>query len=565
MKKFEWIKVASYFVLAIMMVISSVSCNKDKFLKEIPKNFYSTANAYETKGDMDIALNGLYAEVRQTLFGGGDLTNNFAYFLATDIAFDARQDNNLSYFGRYNISVTPTSTMVTYHWRQWYKIVSDANFIISNLTENSKISDRDKTEIEAEARFFRAFAFRHLVYLYGDVPIYKEAITSPKVDFKRANKDDVLRFIADDLEFASKNLPSIAEVKDGKVSDLVAYHYLAETYISLKMYQEAINAASEVIDNPNVSLMTERFGTRASEPGDVYWDLFRRGNQNRASGNRESLWVAQMEVDVPGGFLSSTSRAANLLERYANPVAFLTFIDPDGKEGMTGLQYSDYNIGGRGASFMQNTDYVLYDIWENDWDDMRNSSFNIVRDIKYNNPASRWFDSSAVKYPSPTWQNQHWRWYPWLVKTTTPGNHPDNAYIDKSQQILSANIGSTYRDMYILRLPMTLLLRAEAYLDNANPEKAVEDINKVRQRANAPLVTSSDVTLDYILDERARELTYEEPRRIILCRLGNLVERVKKYNEWNSTDIQDFNILWPIPLSDIEANTGEPISQNLGY
>ncbi|MFW6327914.1 MAG: RagB/SusD family nutrient uptake outer membrane protein, partial [Bacteroidota bacterium] len=367
-------------------------------------------------------------------------------------------------------------------------------------------------------------------------------------------------------------------VKDGKVSNLVALHLLSETYISLGQFDKAVEAATKIIDDPNTSLMTTRFGTRANEDpydkhlkfntqGDVYWDLFRKNNQNRGSGNTEALWVIQLEVDVPGGLLESSGGGyVNGLERFAGPVAWLTFKDPDGVEGTWGAGQSTYNGGGRGVSFMMNTDFYLYDLWESDWDnDIRNAPHNIVRDFVYDNPKSAYYDSSSVKYPSPTDIAQDWRWYPYPSKITTPGNHPEELFSDKDKMLLNSSAGSTFRDMYMLRLAETYLLRAEAYLGLNQLENAANDINVVRERSNATPVSASDVTIDYILDERARELVYEEQRRITLHRTGKLVERVRKYNNLNKDEIQDHHGLWPIPFAEIEANKDAVIEQNPGY
>src|SRR5699024_8113391 len=157
------------------------------------------------------------------------------------------------------------------------------------------------------------------------------------------------------------NLPPINEVMDGKVSNLVAQQLLAETYIALEKYDEAIVAASVVIDDPNTDLMQTRFGSMAShdphdrflnliQPGDVYWELFRVGNQNRSSGNREALWVIQYELDIPGGILSSSggNEQFHTLERTAGPASWLTLKDPDGEEGVISIPMSDYNTGGAG-------------------------------------------------------------------------------------------------------------------------------------------------------------------------------------------------------------------------
>ncbi len=118
-----------------------------------------------------------------------------------------------------------------------------------------------------------------------------------------------------------------------------------------------------------------------------------------------------------------------------------------------------------------------------------------------------------------------------------------------------------------MRLAETYLLRAEAHLLNGNAQNAADDINEVRSRANATPVTAVEVTLDYILDERARELTIEEPRRKTLARMGKLVERVRKYNMRQSTreSIQDYHQWFPIPQRAIDANQGAVLEQNPGY
>lgn len=548
------------------------SCDENKLLEEVPLDFYSPENSYVTQANFESALTDLYARVRSIHYGTNDY-NNFVHFLATDIAKSARGTPDR--FGDYDVFVVPTHAMVRFHWVEWYKVVSNANTIISRL-EQSELTADQKLLMEAEARFFRAFAYRYLVYLYGGVPLILEEVTSPRTDFTRASREDVLNQIADDMTFASQNLPAINNVTDGRVSDLVAYHFLSETLVSLNRYDEAISAASKIIDDPNTALMTQRFGTKANMdphddylklgPGDPFWDLFQRGNQNRSTGNREALWVIQMEVDVIGGGLQSSGGNFNALERWAGPVAFLTFLDPDNKEGSIALPQSNYNCGGRGASFIMNTSYFLNDVWMSDWDnDIRNAPHNMVRDFIYTNPSSRWKDSSSVKYPSPTRIAQEWRWYPYPSKITTPGDHPDNLFISKEDLTLNASAASTYRDMYLLRLPETYLLRAEAYWRKGDLASAAADINVVRNRAKAKPVTPDEVNLDYILDERARELIYEEQRRITLHRTNTLVERVRKYNDMNGDEIKDHHGLWPIPYSEIEANVDAVIEQNPGY
>ncbi len=239
------------------------------------------------------------------------------------------------------------------------------------------------------------------------------------------------------------------------------------------------------------------------------------------------------------------------------------------------LSASTLNSGGRGVSFVQPTDYWTYEIWGLNptadnrivtSTDIRTSQYNIVRDFKYNNPASpNFFGKSLIDFPANNWKAQRWRWYPYPSKITTPGQHPAGVLDDPALLTLKSIAGATFRDMYMIRLPETYFLRAEAYLLKGDAAKAADDLNVVRNRAKATPVTPGEVTLDYILDERARELIFEEDRRVTLQRMGKLVERVRKYNPLNKANIRDHHALFPIPFSEIEANKDAKLEQNPGY
>ena len=411
--------------------------------------------------------------------------------------------------------------------------------------------------------------------MFGGVPLILEEATALKNDFVRASKDDVLKQILVDATETATNLPNVAQVTDGRVSKAVANHLLAETYITLKDYDKAIAAATEVIQNSGLSLMRDRFGSLKSQPGDVFYDLFRVGNQNRKSGNLESIWVIQYELDVIGGGLISSGSPMNNLERVVSPAVF-SIVDPDGKSSLNkNLSASTLNSGGRGVAFVRPSDYWAYDIWGLDpkkdnrvvtSTDIRTSPYNIVRDFVYTNPLSpKYVGKSLIDFPAANWIAQSWRWYPYPLSVTTPGQHPLGIMDDPALLTLKTSAGATFRDMYMLRLSETILLRAEAYLLKGDVAKAADDINLIRNRAKAKPVTPAEVTIDYLLDERARELIFEENRRLTLQRMGKLVERVRKYNPLNKSNINDHNALFPIPFAEIQANINGKLEQNPGY
>lgn len=559
-------------IAVIFSAALNISCNESEFLKEVPLDFYSPENSYVTYDDFQSALTDLYAKVRARYSLDAN-ANGDCYFVGTDISYNARRDNNR--VGNYNTLVTPQAALPKTTWVGWYKIISNANTIISRLPETG-LSEKDQNEIRAEALLFRAWAYHNLVHLFGGVPLITEEVTSPRTDFVRASREEILNRIIMDAAEAADNLFEIHEVKDGKLSKPVAYHLLAETYIVMGEYDKAITAASRVIDQSGLSLMKARFGSLQSEPGDVFYDLFRQNNQNRSQGNTEGIWVAQYELDTPGGILSSAGgNSYNQLERNVAPAVF-SMTAPDGKPAIYNATCaSTLNSGGRGVSFMRPTDYYLYDIWGLDPandnrvvtnPDIRTSAFNIVRDFIYTDPSSAYYGKSIIDFPSANNVGSNdWRWYPFPSKITTPGQHPADQIDDPEHLTLKSTAGTTYRDMYIIRLPETYLLRAEAYLGKGDTDNAAKDINEVRNRSNAVPVTASEVDLNYILDERARELIFEETRRITLSRMGVLVERVRKYNPQNKNNINDYNNLFPIPYSEIEANKNAVLEQNPGY
>ena len=561
----------SKIALLTLVMTLNLGCNEEEFLKEVPLDFYSPENSYVSEANFQSALVDLYARVRDINSINAN-ANEYVEVLGTDLAFNARRDNNR--LGDYNSSVTPQGSVPLYHWTRWYKVISNANTIIARLPD-SQVPEARRKAIESEAKLFRAWAYRNLVYLFGGVPLVLDEATSPKSDFTRASREEVLNQIVADATQAAANLPNVDAVLDGKLNKAVANHLLAETYLAQKQYDKAIAAATEVIEKSNLSLMKTRFGSLKGAPGDVYFDLFRVGNQNRKTGgNTEAIWVAQYEVDIPGGGLTSSGSGMNQLERVVGPAVF-SLRDPKG-QGATvdNLSASTLNSGGRGVSFVRPTDYYLYDIWGLDPKkdnrvvtkaDVRTSKYNIVRDFIYTNPKSDFFGKSIIDFPAPNWLTNDWRWYPYPSKTTTPGQHPEGLLADPAKLTLKTSAGATYRDMYLIRLPETLFLRAEAYFLKGDLAKAAADLNAVRTRANAAPVEPGAVNLDFILDERARELMFEENRRATLSRMGKLVERIKKYNPLNSKNINDYNALFPIPFAEIEANKDARLEQNPGY
>ena len=121
------------------------------------------------------------------------------------------------------------------------------------------------------------------------------------------------------------------------------------------------------------------------------------------------------------------------------------------------------------------------------------------------------------------------------------------------------------KDLIVMRLGETYLLLAEAQVKQNKLTEAAASINAVRARANAAPILPVQVTLDFILDERVRELVAEENRRMTLMRTGKLVDRATTLNGDKITGLSAKNLLLPIPQTEINLNIGAPLGQNDGY
>ena len=380
----------------------------------------------------------------------------FDYIFGTDLIYDGAIQG-AQRFNDFDNTCNPSNTYLNSHWTNLYKIVAESNTIIARLSTAS-ISDEEKKIYEAKAKFFRAFAYRTLTYLYGGVPIELDEVAIPKKNYVRASKEDVLEQAIEDLKFASNNLPEITAIKDGEISKSTALHLLSEVYLANKQYKEAYDAASEVIENPNLKLMTERFGSLKSEPGDVYYDLFRVNNQNRGSGNTEAIWVIQYETNTIGGDNGTTNvyGSGYKLERVIAPLVRDLYIDGE-KTSPFIWPASTLSSGGRGVGFAIPTKYFSNTIWENsDWNDMRNSNYNFVRKFKSDNPKSKFYGQVLDTENPPAGVTVPTReWFPYQSKCTTPGQHPETVYANIGTLLLSGNAGFTYADQYLFRLAET--------------------------------------------------------------------------------------------------------------
>lgn len=565
-----------YSILIIVSIIMISSCDHDELLTEEPKDFLSADNSFNSVEGLESGIANIYLRIREDLYSYTDSWQNFD-MLGVNVDFaHCRTDNDTytEYF--YWNTMNADCEFAEKWWQRFYVWVQQANVIIE-MANNEEIvweSEEQKNAIIGEAKFLRAFAYHFLTNMWGDVPLILDETTSPRFDYSRTSQQKIYEQCQSDLEFAIQWMYTVDEQKGGRAPRAAAYHLLTEVYICQDNYEAAINAASNVIDDPNFAIMTERFGVYQDFAftgydhqgekmpwGDVYWDLFQIGNFNWLEGNTEAIWNVEFDVDILGGGNNSKWGGCFVLERWWT--ANYRIKDANGI-----ANWLMDTLAGRPAGVLCPSEYTDTIIWsyKEDWNnDIRNSKYNIQREYYWTNPASAYYGQKFTPENVGDPSRFLARSFP-SYKKAVPAVHY-GLFTDANSGQPHDN-GRIFKDWYVMRLAETYLLRAEAYLKNDQPDLAAQDINIIRNRANSTPVNSSEVTIDLILDERARELYMEEFRINTLMRMGKLVEYLMKYNPIvieKGYNLPDYLNKLPIPQSEIEANKDNPLEQNTGY
>ena len=558
------------FFILLSVVIMGASCSKN-FLDEDPYSSYRTgATDVQSIEAQVIGLHLTYAELWGMSSQQGFLS---CWQIGTDVTSAGATQGVENPFYQY-ANLNSENAGVSYLWQKCYDFINHANVIIAAVGETN-------VKASAEARFFRAYAYNILVTLWGDVPLLKDPVASPAFNYTRQPVSAIDQLIEEDLTFAIANLPDLGQTaNESRINKDIARQLAAEAYLRIGMrdngyFAKAEQAATDIINNTNYKLIESRYGKYVSESGDFYRDMFRYGNQRRSQGNTEAIWTFEMEYNrmVNGGTIDNPQHRRVWQPAYHK---------------WDGMVNAD-SLGGRGNGRLRLSNFMKYTVWTGLNGDIRNSNFNIRRTTNYNRPgfsatigltaggyrvASN--SSSAVTTKTiktgdkviPFEADSLEVWYPFPTKWGGYDATDDFGY-------------ALVKDWPVMRLAETYLLRAEARLRQNSSAGAPADINVLRNRAfknartetgNPDLgkVSAADITIDFILDERARELIAEENRRTTLVRMGKLKERIAKNGDVAPVDkvttgFQDFNTLLPVPLSEIQLNKGAELKQNPGY
>jgi len=539
------------YLLATLFIATLSGCSS--FLDADLKSDVPGSDYYGTDAGFESLTNAAYSSLR-TIYGG----DPWLFEGGTDLFTGGRTAVDVSCL--YGQAFTSANSAVTTFYTDHYKAISLANEVIYWGGDET-----GRTARVAEARGLRAIWYLNLVQHFGGVPVVKERISGLLSSAERVSELEVYNFVVDELKAIVSSSDLVATDNTGRFNKAAANHYLAKAYLcrgyktnSNTDFTEAVNAAKAAgAGNP----LTTPFATLFSNAGEgnsevlLFAEYSLETVQNNTSGNKQQAHFGDYLNGSGDGHKYTSSTLAPSL--WMHEVFNQNTTNPDADE-----RYD--------ATYMTELRQSYWDFYDSDKKDASTVRF-------YYCPSWRIADVDAWRAALPSRANAQ------VVEMKPTGTNINGVVTTYQEKVTDDVFGvscfrkfddigngrdifsttSSMRDIYLARLGETNLIAAEASIKLNQPAEAVKYVNVVRDRAKAPAATQTEMNIDYILNERARELAGENHRWTDLVRTGKLAEYVEAHNwEINAGQVTNKFYLRPIPLSAIELNPALEGNQN---
>ncbi len=558
---------------SLLFMMVSQSCEdvlKEDVISNIGSDYLNTAAGWNA------AVNSSYSTLRE--YYGSQQGLTFTEY-GTDI-YATGADGGYKGFHFYDSQLNSTVDWVAGVWDALYAGINNCNAVIDRAKNITGVTDAVKNQRVAECRALRGWYYFLLYMHWGGVDLRLSETLIPSKITTRATDKAMYDAIIADLEAALPALEAKRAASDyGRLTKPAVEHLLGYVYLTRG------NSTSKGADDNNkaITYLTDVVnGGYGFTLLPDYASVFDENAQN----HNEVVWSVQYTSDPATNVLvqnNSGNTGGNNLHLFF------------------GMQY-DVQSGmqrdvfyGRPFKRIRPTQYLIEKVFADKTNDSRfKKSF---RDTWLSNKAGSYasFGLDDSKAGSLTFKAGD------TTMFISPVDIPKDVRAKKPYQVIVPNFTKsglyfneaifftltkffdtkrpdlTYthgsRDFYVARLADTYLLLAEAQLLAGKRAEALANVNRVRQRAAfagksaAMAITDAELSMDFIMEERARELAGEQIRWLDLKRWGKLVERVKLYNAQAAGNIKDFHNFRPIPQSQIDRSEGGNASfpQNTGY
>ncbi|RIV25141.1 RagB/SusD family nutrient uptake outer membrane protein [Fibrisoma montanum] len=569
-------------VALTLMALLSTSCQSvldQEFRSELGPEFFATA------GGLEGGITASYSIMR--FFWGSE---GFTYTAnaGTDESILGASDGDRTYFEYANI--LPSNGNITGIWNNAYQAINNLNGVLK-FGPSANIDAARRTTLLAEAKFLRAFYYFELVKTFGDVPLSLQFIDVPTTSAARAPIADVYAAIIKDLTEAIQELPNTATPSKGRAAKPAALHLLSKVYLTRGWsaaaqptdFQNAYTTAKQLIDNQatygvgleqdfaNVHREGNEYGKevlfvvdRNTDPS--YAESQFNNSPQIANGNKENrsnfFWVSLYTnaLNVNAGISGAPNNTIAVMDR-------------DLRNGRPFRRFRPTNYTLNTAFGDRANDSRYFKTFQSAWIFNRTVPVTTSRGTLAVGDTAIWMPGVEVTEA----QRRAFKGVIIAPSQYTADLHPT---MTKYAAVNRLTVNeSSYRPYILFRLADTYLLAAEAYIKDNKPAEAATLINAVRQRAAyratntaaqntaaaaALTITPAQATIDFLLDERTRELYGEYVRWQDLVRTQTLKTRLERYNP--TPGFRDFHVLRPIPQSQIDlTTTGPKFPQNPGY
>lgn len=460
---------------------------------------------------------------------------------------------------QYNNLQGNNTSILDLEWNSFYAAINLCNTGITNIAAVSDYTATQKATREGELRFLRAFYNWHIVETWGGVQLTTKPSSGVITTANRTSVDSFYTQIFADLQFAVANLP-VTTSEYGRATQPVAKAFLARMYLTRGQNAAAIALANDVIKNYGFSLLP------------AYSDLWDMGKLK----NKEVVWAVDYSTNLAlNDLASSTFPSGHSRGSNNGHLMFLMVYD----QVNTSILIRDIPNGRPFNRYMPTLS--LLNLFDDANDGRYAASFQTVWTA---NKAATGFaigDTAAFAtkaiIPAAVMASKKYTTYDQsktYAATGIPVQRKFYVSLKKFKDSTRASIAEAQsaRDAYVIRLAEMYLIAAEAEVNIGKTDSAAYYVNIIRTRAALPgkvaqmQVTPGQMNLDFILDERARELAGEQLRWFDLKRTGKLVDRIKTMNPDAAIYVQPFHTVRPIPQSQIDAVTNKSaFPQNQGY
>ena len=542
------------------LMLFSSSCKDlldETVISNIGNDYMNTAKGFED------ATKAAYSSLRT--FYGTQLGLTFTEY-GTDI-YATGADGGYKGFHFYDTQIQPTVNYLAILWDELYKGINTCNAIIERAPDIQGVPEATKALRVGEAKFLRAHYYYILHEQFGPLDLRLTETKGPTKETSRTGSAEVYAQIIKDCNEAIAALPNrghsaeYGRATKASAEALLAKVYLAKAYGPQKGaddFQKAAELCTSLINNYGFSLLDD-FAAVHDENNQV---------------NSEVVFAVQYTVDQITNVTNAGGEGGG-----GNNLHLFFGMQYDTQAGM-GRDV----LNGRPFKRLRPTEYCLNTVFGERVNDSRYKK--TFKDTWLSNSPGTFntsFDNSKAKVtfslgdttifiPGYEMSVEERAKRPYQVLVPSAYNEalfPTlQKFFDTKRSDRTEPRGS--RDYVVWRLADIYLMRAEANLQLGKIAEATADVNAIRERAAFPgkkeamRITESQMTFDFLIEERARELAGEQMRWLDLKRWGLLVDRVKKHNP-QAQAVAEKHYVRPIPQTQIDRSEAGSFPQNDGY